>query len=153
MLQLCTHICEQQIQCRDRSHTFDDNDRARNDDRIMASLDGELHRLTGAVDRLLRLADRGGRLDGNTEYNGRAVTDAAERTAGVIGRFCDAAVRQDKRIVVGAASRGGSGKAVADLKAFDAADREHRLGEICVQLIKHGITDACGHTMIPPHES
>ena len=111
----------------------------------MASLDGDVDLLTGLVDGALRLADGWCGLDCHTEQNRRTVADAAECTACVVGYLGYLSVCHFKSIVVGAAVRGGSGKSVADLKAFDAADGEHRFGEVCVKLFEYGIANSGRH--------
>ena len=111
----------------------------------MSSLDRNIDLLAGFIHRMLRLADGRRGFDRHTEYDRRSVADAAKRAACVVGRFGHIPVYHGKGIIVGTAVRGGSGKAVTDLKALNTADGKHCFGQVGIQFFKYGIADSGWH--------
>ena len=78
------HILKQEIRKRDSCHGFDDNNRAGNDHRIVATMDDKFCIFPDVVYRVLHLCDRRSRFDCNTKNQFGSVTHSAEHSAGVI---------------------------------------------------------------------
>ena len=112
----------------------------------MATFGLEGHGVACLVDRLLRRRDGGRRLEGDAHHDRLAVGDAALHPTRPIGDRVRAAIgSQFERIVVRTTSETCAGKAAADLEAFRSGQRDHRLGEISVDLVEDRFAQAGRH--------
>lgn len=107
-------------------HAFYNHDCAGNDDRIVASLDLQRTFNMVTANGLLWLKDGWSWLDMSAQKDGRAVADAAQNTAGVVGFLGNLSILYAKGIVVFGAFAGRNLDAVTDFNSFDCTDGHDR---------------------------
>ena len=96
-----------------------------------------------AVHGLLGLADRGGGLEGHAQQDGLAVADASLNSSGAVRARTGSAVRaRYERIVVFAPEEQGAREAAADLEALRGRERHQGPGELRLELVEHGLSEA-----------
>ena len=96
----------------------------------MASFNRDGDLLAGLVDRMLLPADGRGWLKSGPEENITSVADAAQGTAGMIGKLLYMAILHTKGIVVGTSVHFCYIKSISQFKTFDSSDGEDRLCQI-----------------------
>ena len=100
-VQPCGHVGKERIQNGDGCHCLNDHHGTRDNHRIVTPFDGYFDFLAVLIDCLLSGSDGRGWLDGCPEDERGTVTYAAQRSAGMVGCFCNLAVPGDKGIVIG----------------------------------------------------
>ena len=128
MIHSCPHIGQHQVQYGQGCHAFYNHDCAGNDDRIVASLDLQRTFNMVTANGLLWLKDGWSWLDMSAQKDGRAVADAAQNTAGVVGFLGNLSILYAKGIVVFGAFAGRNLDAVTDFNSFDCTQSRFNCG-------------------------
>mmetsp|Transcript_8905 Transcript_8905/g.40445 ORF Transcript_8905/g.40445 Transcript_8905/m.40445 type:complete len:286 (+) Transcript_8905:372-1229(+) len=122
----------------ERNHALHHGHRPRHDARIVPSLRLELDVHAVPVHGVLRLGDGARGLERNLELDDLAVGDPALDPAAPVGPGADARFGVHVELVVVLATRGVHAvEPAANLETLRRGQREHSLGEVRLQLVKH----------------
>ena len=129
----------------ERRHRLDDDDRPRQHARIVTAARRQFRFRPVHIHGLLRLENRGGRLEGDAEDNLLAVADAALHAAGIIGGGANLASLGHEGVVVLRPLEQRAGETAADLEALGRGQGKHRLGKVSLEAVEHRRAEADGH--------
>ena len=154
MIHSCPHIGQHQVQYGQGCHAFYNHDCAGNDDRIVASRDLQRTFNMVTANGLLWLKDGWSWLDMSAQKDGRAVADAAQNTAGVVGFLGNLSILYAKGIVVFGAFAGRNLDSTAVTAPMDMIAE----ASLASSLSKTGSPIPAGrpvtqHSITPPEES
>ncbi len=137
------HIAKERIRKHQRRHALAHDGRPEPDHRIVPALHRDAGLLMIPRHGLLRQRNRRRRLKTDPHRHIGPVADPAEYAAGVIGPLADVLPVHVKCVVIFAPEHLCRRGTFADINSLDRADREHRLREIRVQLLKDRISETC----------
>lgn len=125
-----------------RGHGFHDGNGAGEDAGIVATFALELGVFAVGINGFLIAHDGGGGLEGDAEDDVFAVGYSALDSARAVGAGADFTVHHAEGVIVLAACEEGAGKTGADFKTLGGREGKHGFGEVCLEFIENGFTEA-----------